>query len=127
MQNAPKSAYRHVLVAVDFSETAGALVRYAGGCKGEARLELYHAIDRRNEAKLRSAEASMQAIQAYRAEVREQARQKMLPLATALDTRRNRVASVLGSRRPGPAACRATRSLRSRSHCSRVPAPPGTR
>ena len=100
VQNAPKSAYRHVLVAVDFSETAGALVRYAGGLQGEARLELYHAIDRRNEAKLRSAEASMQAIQAYRAEVREQARQKMLPLATALDTRRNRVASVLGAGDP---------------------------
>ena len=100
VQNAPKSAYRHVLVAVDFSETAWALVRYAGGLQGEARLELYHAIDRRNEAKLRSAEASMQAIQAYRAEVREQARQKMLPLATALDTRRNRVASVLGAGDP---------------------------
>ena len=28
-----------------------------GGLQGEARLELYHAIDRRNEAKLRSAEA----------------------------------------------------------------------
>ena len=42
----------------------------------------------------------MQAIQAYRAEVREQARQKMLPLATALDTRRNRVASVLGAGDP---------------------------
>ena len=34
VQNAPKSAYRHVLVAVDFSETAGALVRYAGGLQG---------------------------------------------------------------------------------------------
>ena len=100
VQNTPKAAYQHVLVAVDFSETAGALVRYAGGLQAEARLELYHAIDRRDEAKLRSAEASMQAIQTYRAEVREHARRKMLPLATAFDTRRNRVATVLGAGDP---------------------------
>ncbi len=100
VQNTPEGAYQHVLIAVDFSEAAGALVRYAGGLQAEARLELYHAIDRRDEARLRSAEASMQAIQTYRAEVREHARRKMLPLATAFDTRRNRVATVIGAGDP---------------------------
>lgn len=96
VQREPQGAYRHMLVAVDFSQTCPSLVRYAGGLQDDAQLELYHAIDLRDEAKLRSAEASMQAIEAFRAQVLEKAQRRMLPLANVYDARRNRVATAIG-------------------------------
>ena len=100
VQRAAQGAYRRTLVAVDFSDASAALVRYAGGLQAEALLELYHAIDTRDEARLRSAEASMQALKAYRTQMRERAQHRMLPLATAHHARRNRVAMTIGAGDP---------------------------
>jgi nucleotide-binding universal stress UspA family protein len=100
VQREPQGAYRHLLVAVDFTPECLSLVRYAGGLQTDAQLELYHAIDRRDEAKLRSAEASMQAIEAFRAQRLQNAQRQMLPLANAYDARRNRVATVIGDGDP---------------------------
>lgn len=100
VQRAPRGPYQRKLVAVDFSETAMALVRYAAGLEAEAELELYHAIDLRDEAKLRSAEATVKAVRAYREKVLAKARGQMLPLASAYDARRNRVATAIGAGDP---------------------------
>ena len=100
VQGAPQGAYQRKLVAVDFSEATAALVRYAGGLEREAQVQLYHAIDLRGEAQLRSAEASAQAVQAYREKLLANAAQRMLPLASADDARRNRVATVIGAGDP---------------------------
>ena len=65
----PQGPYARVLVAVDFSAASRPLVRYAGDFETGAALELFHAIDTHDEARLRSAEASTAAVQAYRREV----------------------------------------------------------
>ena len=54
----PQGPYARVLVAVDFSAASRPLVRYAGDFETGAALELFHAIDTHDEARLRSAEAS---------------------------------------------------------------------
>ena len=100
VQSAPRGAYERVLVAANFSKVSGALLRYAGGLEADAWLEVYHAIDSRDEAKLRSAEASMKAVQRYRTEAPQHARHRMLQLTDAFDTRRNRVATVIGAGDP---------------------------
>ena len=100
VQRAVQGDYQRMLVAVDFSDASAALVRYAGGLQAEALLELYHAIDLRDEARLRSAEAPMAALQAYRTQMRERAQHRMLPLATAHHARRNRVATTIGAGDP---------------------------
>lgn len=100
VQRAPQGVYQRKLVAVDFSDASAALVRYAGGLESEALLELYHAIDLRDEAKLRSAEASAKAVQAFRAKVLAHAEHRMLPLASVYDARRNRVATAIGAGDP---------------------------
>ena len=100
VQRAPQGSYQRKLVAVDFSDTSMALVRYAGGLEAEAQLQLYHAVDLRDEAKLRSAEASVQAVQAYRSKLLTRAAGRMLPLTSAYDARRNRVATAIGAGDP---------------------------
>lgn len=100
VQSAPQAGYRRTLVAVDFSDASVPLLRYAGGVQADALVEIYHAVDTRDEAKLRSAEASDQALRAYRAQMLEAARRRMLPLASAYDTRRNRVATAIGTGDP---------------------------
>lgn len=100
VQREPLAAYQHMLIAVDFSDSSASLLRYAGALQGDATIEIYHAVDTRDEAKLRSAEASARAVDAYRKQVREKARRRMLPLASTFDARRNRVAAVIGAGDP---------------------------
>lgn len=96
VQSEPQGAYERVLVEVDFSETTTALMHYAGALQADASMELYHALDLREEAQLRSAEASQQAIESYRAKTLSSARQRMLSLSDTSDARRNRVDSMVG-------------------------------
>ena len=70
-------AYARVLVSVDFCAASRPLVRYAGDLEAGAALELFHAIDTHDEARLRSAE------QLYR-------------LSDVFDARRNRVGTLIG-------------------------------
>ncbi|MBC5784602.1 universal stress protein [Ramlibacter sp. USB13] len=93
--------YRHILVAVDFSPASEGLVRLAADLDARAALELFHAIDTLGEAKLRSAEATEQAVRAYRERCLRDARQRMLTLTDSYVARRNRLLAALGRGDPG--------------------------
>lgn len=89
-------AYARVLVSVDFCAASRPLVRYAGNLEAGAALELFHAIDTHDEARLRSAEASTAAVQAYRREVQQYAQQQLYRLSDVFEARRNRVGTLIG-------------------------------
>lgn len=91
-----KKRYGRVLVAVDFTSTSKALVDLAFRFDPDAEVELFHAISTRDEAKLRSAEASEHVIKAYRHRTRLQANERMFWLTDSSDARRNRVMSAVG-------------------------------
>ena len=91
-----QGAYARVLVSVDFCAASRPLVRYAGDLEAGAALELFHAIDTHNEARLRSAEASTAAVQAYRREVQQYAQQQLYRLSDVFEARRNRVGTLIG-------------------------------
>lgn len=91
-----QGGYARLLVAVDFSAVSRPLVRYAGDFGAGATLELFHAIDPHDEARLRSAEASMAAVQAYRREVLQYAQEQLYRLSDVFDARRNRVGTLIG-------------------------------
>lgn len=88
--------YGRILVAVDFTPASKNLVELAWTIDPEAQVELFHAISTRNEAKLRSAEATHHAIKAYRDECMRHARDRIFWLTDSFDTRRNRVISAIG-------------------------------
>ena len=85
-----------VLVAVDFSAASRPLVRYADEFEACAALELFHAIDTHDEARLRSAEASTAAVQAYRREMLQHAQEQLYRLSDVFHARRNRVGTLIG-------------------------------
>lgn len=87
VQEAPQTAYEHVLVDVDFSPASRALVRYAGGLQATATMELFHGEGRREPT----------VVQAYRQDARRQARQRRVRLSDAFHARRNRVAMATGA------------------------------
>ncbi|MDM0108964.1 universal stress protein [Variovorax sp. J22R24] len=89
----PKKRYGRILVAVDFTPESRNLVRLACVLDADAEVELFHAISTLNEAKLRCAEASAQAVKAYRQECLRYARNRILGLTDSFDARRNRVMS----------------------------------
>jgi len=88
--------YDRILVAVDFSADSKRLVRLACDLDRDADIQLFHAISSRNEAKLRSAEASTHQVRAYREECLRYARNRILWLTDSFDARRNRVMSTIG-------------------------------
>ena len=96
VQRPLQGAYARVLVSVDFCAASRPLVRYAGDLEAGAALELFHAIDTHNEARLRSAEASTAAVQAYRREVQQYAQQQLYRLSDVFEARRNRVGTLIG-------------------------------
>ena len=79
------SHHERILVAADLSARSQALVEFAGAFEPRAQLEIFHAISTLEEAKLRSAEATEQAIRAYRERCRQRAREGMQALAATLD------------------------------------------
>ena len=93
--------YQRILVSVDFSAESQAVVQLAATLDPQAQLEIFHAISTLNEAKLRSAEATEQAVRAYRQRCLQHARQQMLTLTDSFDARRNRVSTVIGRGDPG--------------------------
>lgn len=94
-QAAPRS-YDRILVAVDFSDDSKQLVRFACDLDRHADIQLFHAISSRDEAKLRSAEASSRQVRAYKEECLRYARNRILWLTDSFDARRNRVMSTIG-------------------------------
>lgn len=91
-----QSAYRRLLVAVDFSDASRKLVATTLALHKFAQLELFHAISPANQQKLRHAEASEQSIQAYMQSCGRHAQGRLIALTDSSDARRNRVGSVIG-------------------------------
>ncbi len=96
VNKAPDGPYRRMLVGVDFSERSLELVNRACGIVPQAELHLFHVIGRTDEARLRSSDASIDAIKAYRRQVNANAEERLFRLADSLDTRRNRVMFFVG-------------------------------
>lgn len=92
---APRARYARILVAVNFRPESKNMVRLACLLDGDAEVELFHAVSTRDEAKLRSAEASAQSINAYRQECMRYAKNRILSLTDSFDARRNRVQSTI--------------------------------
>lgn len=97
----PGEHYRRILVAVDFSRESQALVKLAADLDARAELEIFHAIGTREEARLRSAEATEQAIRDYREHCVKHARDRLVALTDAFGARRYRFLTVLGRGDPG--------------------------
>ena len=90
-----RHSYRSLLVAVDFSEASRALVDVGFSLSKTASVELFHAVSTANEGKLRYAEVSDRAIEAYRDQCRRYAQDRMFWLTDSYDARRNRVQSAI--------------------------------
>ncbi|MES2975444.1 MAG: universal stress protein [Pseudomonadota bacterium] len=92
----PQTRYRRILVAVDLGPRSRNLVRLAAGFDGEPQIRLFHSVSTREEAILRSAEASTASIEAWREEAALYAQGRMVSLTDSFKARRNRVMTVLG-------------------------------
>ena len=93
--------YARVLVAVDFSEAARALVELAAKFDSSAELEIFHALSTLDESKLRCAEAPEHAVRAYRERCLKQAQERIVSFSDSFDARRNRVLTAIGRGDPG--------------------------
>jgi nucleotide-binding universal stress UspA family protein len=93
--------YRRILVAVDFSSASESLVKLAADLDTRAELEIFHAIGTLDEARLRSAEATEQAVRAYREQCLKHAQERMLMLTDPFDASGNRLLTVIGRGDPG--------------------------
>jgi nucleotide-binding universal stress UspA family protein len=87
--------YRSLLVAVDFTQASRGLMDLSFSFSKTASIELFHAVSTANEGKLRYAEVSAGAIEAYREQCRRHAQDRMFWLTDSFDTRRNRVQSAI--------------------------------
>lgn len=96
VRKAREGVYRRMLVGVDFSARSRELVNRACEIFAGTELHLFHAIGRSDEARLRSSDASVEAIKAYRRQVNATAEARLFRLADSLDTRRNRVMFFVG-------------------------------
>jgi nucleotide-binding universal stress UspA family protein len=85
VKQAPVKPYERVLVAVDLSTRSKPLVDFAGRFTTPSHLKLFHAIDTIEDSKLRSVNASGEAIQAHRFGSRQHARDRLAQLIGALD------------------------------------------
>jgi nucleotide-binding universal stress UspA family protein len=93
--------YRRILVAASLSRGSQALVTLAADLDAHAELEIFHAIDTRGEAKLRAAEATEQAVRAYRARCLRKAQEGMGTLVDSLAAHRHRLLTAIGRGDPG--------------------------
>jgi len=94
--DAQAGSYRRMLVAVDLMEASRPLVDLACAFDAQADVELFHAFTPMHEGKLRCADVSAHAIDAYRHTCARHARERMLWLSDASSARRNRVVSSVG-------------------------------
>jgi nucleotide-binding universal stress UspA family protein len=90
------AAYQAVVAAVDFSDTSRQAALMGSMLAGSARLELFHCVSVRDEARLRSAEVSTAALVAYRGHVLKTASHSMDELTQALALAKGRAATFLG-------------------------------
>lgn len=88
--------YKSLMIAVDFSPVSYGLIDLGFALNPSAQVALFHAVSTANEGKLRYAEVSELAIQAYRRECQRYAQNRMLTLTDSYDARRNRLQSLIG-------------------------------
>ncbi|MDZ4101531.1 MAG: universal stress protein [Hydrogenophaga sp.] len=81
----PAHAYGHVLVAVDLSARTKPLIDFARWFSTPNVLKLFHAVDTIEDSKLRSVQASAEAIQANRFNSRQHARDRLSQVIGALN------------------------------------------
>lgn len=89
--------YAKIVVAIDFSESARHLVQFACEVDDRAELELFHAISRADEAKLRSADVSWEVVKAFRGRQEAYAQKRLHELARSIDTGGRTLAIATGS------------------------------
>ena len=93
--------YAKIVVPVDFSETSPQLVVHAGRIDDRADLELFHAISRKDEARLRSTDVSWEVVKTFRSHEENHARQRLHELAQATDVGGRTLTLSTGSGEPG--------------------------
>lgn len=96
VRSVPSAAYDRILVAVDISPECFEVVAAAAALEPAAELELFHATSTLKEAWLRSAEASEQAVRAYRQASTRHAQQRLMRISDSFSARRNRVQTTIG-------------------------------
>lgn len=96
VRSVPAEDYGRILVAVDISPECFEVVAVAASLEPSAELELFHATSTLKEAWLRSAEASEQAVRAYRKATHRHAQQRLLRISDSFSARRNRVQTTIG-------------------------------
>lgn len=92
--------YRRLLVAVDFTPASKRMVALAWALDGTAQVELFHALSRAPEGRLRLADASDQALKASRHQRLGEARERMFWLSDSTPVPDRRVVSAIGQGDP---------------------------
>ncbi|WP_219215364.1 universal stress protein [Variovorax boronicumulans] len=92
--------YRRLLVAVDFTPASKRMVALAWALDSTAQVELFHALSRAPEGRLRLADASDQALKACRHQRLGEARERMFWLSDSAAGRDRRVVSAIGQGDP---------------------------
>jgi nucleotide-binding universal stress UspA family protein len=95
VRDMPVARYRRILVAVDFGPLAKFLANVADAVEPTAELQLLHVIDKRDETKLRSAEATEQAVRAFRERQLRRAHECIDSLKAAMGARAHDVATIV--------------------------------
>lgn len=90
-RHAARAPYRRLLVAVDLSAPSQPLIELGLSFGTHAAIDVVHAIDPADEGKLRYAEVSGRAIQAYRQQCRQHAQRQLLTLTDSVQAERGRV------------------------------------
>lgn len=89
--------YGKIVVAVDFGKEAPQLVQHACSVDDRAELQLFHAISRADEAKLRSADVSWDVVKAFRARQEAYAQVRLEELARSIETNGRTLTTSMGS------------------------------
>lgn len=88
--------YQRILVGVDFSPESQVLVKFATHLDVRASVQLFHAIDTADEAKLRAADVTLQAVQAYRERAINDAWGSMHAFTDLLQARTRQLLAAVG-------------------------------
>lgn len=96
--------YESIVVGADLSDRSAVLAGIAAGLHEDAEVYLYHALDTRDEAHLRSAEVSERVVRTFQDERREFARRRMRELTHRLGAGDRCVITVVERGDPGRGA-----------------------
>lgn len=100
-RRSPETNYQRILVAVDLAAQSLPLLQFASALQPAANLDVFHAISTLDEAKLRSAEATEQAVRHYREKRLQDTQERIASLKESLRHGRHNVQEVIGYGDPG--------------------------